>query len=289
VKTRRPHVVPRGYLRNFADRELLLLIEKRTGVTKAVGTRHAFVASNFLRVRAGGISDDSAEDAFGVLEAFALDRVRHISPREPITPDQDAAVKALAAMLFARSFATEAVRQRLIPQVVAEQRDRVGSEPDAVALFRRDFGRPPRPGELETLVEAVADANFSTRRDAVDGMIRHYGWALENLKPMAVSVYQATGAEFVTSDNPLVLVGENRLHVGVHNGVAFKMAATIFLPLTRRIAVCFTPEPIPNETMNRRQVRAANNFSWRNAVARVACHPALDWSDACGVAMPGRP
>jgi hypothetical protein len=283
VKIRRPHVVPRGYLRNFAEGEQLLLIEKATRTAKTVGTRHAFVASNFLRVRAGGMSDDSAEDAFGRIEDFSLDRVRHITLDEPITPDQDVAVKALAAMLFARSFATDAVRERLIPKVIAERRSRIGSERDAIAVFRRDFGRSPKPGELESLLEEVAEANFSTRLDAVDGMIRHYGWTLEYLRPMAVSVYEARGTEFVTSDNPLVLIGENRLHVGVHKGLAFRMAATIFLPLSRRVAVCFTPEPIPGETMNRKQVRDANNLSWRNAVARVACHPALDWNDACAV------
>ena len=51
AKLRRPHVVPAGYQRNFADGERIKIIEKATKNERTVGVRDNFVASHFLAER----------------------------------------------------------------------------------------------------------------------------------------------------------------------------------------------------------------------------------------------
>lgn len=291
LKLRRPHVVPAGFQRNFIDpgTKHIRVVNKRTLVERDVGVRDNFVASHFLRVIINDQPDDSAEDEFGRIESIALPLIRTLRPGVQPTPDQVLATKASTAMLWARSFAREVVARRVHDQVLAELRHSAPSDTRTRARFRQTMKREPNPGEIEAMVEQQAAKILKDRLIDVDAMRRHHNDALEKFKDLHVSLYEPVGRlEFVTSDNPVLLARSNHLiQVGPHNGLALGDASFIFLPISRFVGACLTKEDEGDAVLDAMTMLRLNQAMWRNAVERIACHPALDWRRACNTGLGG--
>jgi hypothetical protein len=278
--------VPAGYQRNFADGKLIRVIERQTWADRVVGVGDNFVASHFLRAIINGQANDAAEDEFARIENAALPLIRTIEAFVPRSPDQMLAVKAVMAMLWARSFSREVVAKRVHREVLEEYRLSVPANSQLLARFERKYGRSPVEGELERILDQQAAEMVRSRLHDIEAMMRHYNQALEKFSPLHIAVYRPIrGAEFVTSDNPVLLARDNQLiQVGAQSGLALFDASFIFLPISRRVGACLTMHNEGDLELDRLTTLKLNQAMWRNAVTRIACHPSLDgWAAACNV------
>ena len=289
AKLRRPHVVPAGYQRNFAAGQHILVITKASMSAHPIGVRDNFVASHFLRVIIAGVSSDDAEDQFARIENAALPLIKQLAAFGARTEEQLYALKATMAMLWSRSFAREVVAQRIFKEVVATFRDDPSEAERVRVVFRHHHGREPLPGEFEGSLEEASVEFTRQRLHDVNSTLEYHNKALAKFDPLHVSLYRPIrGCEFVTSDNPVLLARTPELiHVGMHNGLALGDASFIFLPITRFVGACLTKEPEGDFELDRLMVLRLNQAMWRNAVQRVACHPALvdDWPKVCNVSI----
>ena len=252
----------------------------------SIGTKDAFVRRHFLRVTVKGVSNDDAEDEFGRIENLVLPTIRHIRAGTTIGPDQDQSVKAAMSMLWARSFALEVSRERIHREVVVEFRSNASADDELRRRFVRDRGRQPEPGDLEALVEQAAARMAKDRVHDVAAMVMAHNWAIERFRDLHVVAYQASPRQqFITSDNPVMISrdGSTLLEVGAQNRVAMGDANFIFMPLSPIVAVCLTQRAESGDELLPEQMYRLNNAMWRNAVARIACHPSFDWSKACAL------
>ena len=285
-KLRRPHVVPRGYLRNFAAGDIVRVVEKSSRTQRLQGTKDTFVQRNFLRViLADGQASDWAEDATGIVENLVLPGIRTVTPGVDLDDGQDAAVKGAMALLWARSYAGEVVRRRIYPQVVEEERRRFATDAKIRRKFITEYRRQPEPGELDRMVDDAHKVMRSNRRVDIDAMLRHHNDAVEYFWPHSVEVYQpAAGHQFITSDNPVTIAPDGRLlHLGIQNGLALHDAGFIFLPISPAVGVCLVQNDPAHRRLTPQLTARLNNATWRNAIRYIAAHPSADWSTLCGV------
>lgn len=286
TKLRRPHVVPAGYQRNFAETEQIRVIHKPTLSDIVIGVRDNFVARHFLRVVIKGEANDAAEDEFARIENAALPLIRSATPFTPRSPSQILAIKATMAMLWSRSFSREVISRRIHSEVLATFVETVPRDVGARQRFQRQHDRPAKPGELEAIVESAAAKLLRERWHDVGSMLRHHNEALAKFRALNVSLYQPLrGTEFLTSDNPVVLARTIHLiQVGAQNGLALGDSDFIFLPISRFVGACLTTNDEGDSELDRPTMTRLNQAIWRNAVERVACHPSLEnWRAACNV------
>lgn len=285
AKLRRPHVVPAGYQRNFADGERIKVVDKATKTERCIGVRDNFVSSHLLRVIKNGVANDHAEDTFAKIESVNLPLIRSLRPFAVRGVEVEGAVKVSMAVLWARSFAREVVAGRIHEEVRAEMRVSVLTDESAMAVFRHQYGREPEQGDLEVIVDEVAAALAKSRVQDVGAMLRHQDEALRKFAPLHISVYEpATGCEFVTSDNPVLLARANDLvHVGAQNGLALGDASFIFVPISPTVGACLTMQDEGDLALDRATTVRLNQAMWRNAMHRIACHPRADWRMLCNV------
>jgi Protein of unknown function (DUF4238) len=286
AKLRRPHVVPAGYQRNFAEGERIRMIDKTTLQERVVGVRDNFVASHFLRVFINGEPTDEAEDSFAQIEASILPLIKTLTPFESRPPDAADALKASMAMLWSRSFAHQIVSERVHLQAVHEMRQFAAQDALRIQAFERERGRKPEPGDMEAVVDEVAAKLKRDRLHDVNAIHHHHNNAVEKFDPLYVSLYRPIrGCEFVTSDNPVLLARSFELvQVGAQNGLALGDASFIFLPISRFVGACLTLKDEGDLELDRLVMIRINQAMWRNAVARVACHPSLEnWRAACNI------
>lgn len=284
-KLRRAHVVPRGYQRLFADGERILVTDTRTKIGRVQGTRDTFVSPKFLIFQLpDGTRNDSAEDAFGRVENLILPVLRTVAT-DPLTQAQHQSIVTAFALLWARSYVSEVTRRRIHEEIIVDQKRRHVEDPQLLAAFMAQYGRPPTRKELEDLVDRNAADLWSSRVLHVSKMVEYHNQALTRFRELHISVYHAPPhLEFVTSDNPVVLTrGPQGVHVGAHNRIALDDADMLFLPLNRRHAACLTTEPEPGGALDPIDVYRSNNNTWRNAVRYVASHPSVDPFHLCAV------
>lgn len=264
--------------------ESILVVERATRTARVQGTRDTFVQTGFLTVRRGAEVSDYAEDEFQRIENFAIPTVRELGNGAPLADHHQMSVVALAALLFSRSFATELVRGRAAQTVLDQAVGGLNADPRALRVVQSGGGTVE---SISNLLVASWTEEWETRGLQVKSIIEYYNRALDYLKKRELHLFRALpGVEFITSDNPLVLSGDDRLmRLGVHNGVGLHSAAKIVLPLSRTTCVVFgvAGEGYHVHQATRAWARTVNNASWRNSVRYVACHPDLDWSAAAGL------
>ena len=281
-------MVPAGYQRNFAQGKHVLVIEKSTLIAREIGVRDNFVASHFLRVILNGEPSDAAEDQFARIEGAALPLIRTLVPFSPKSQDQIYALKATMAMLWSRSFPHEIVARRIRQEVAHEYRQSAPFDRRIRRRFRQQHGRYPKPAEIEAVVDESIETMLHERLHDVNSMLDHHNKAFARFDPLHVALYQpARGCEFVTSDNPVLLARDPHLiQVGAHTGLALGDASFIFLPVSRFVGACLTDGDEGDMQLDRTTTRRLKQATWRNAVARVACHPSLqEWATACNVSL----
>jgi Protein of unknown function (DUF4238) len=110
----------------------------------------------------------------------------------------------------------------------------------------------------------------------VDSMVRVYDDIVTGFATRHVQVI-STPPElpgFVLSDVPIVHADSRTGRYGFRDGLAIDDADLIVGPLTRRIAVCLTAEPMEHFAVTtKKSTQLINAVFWRSAREFVACHP----------------
>ena len=276
-KRKRHHVVSRGYLRFFADGELLQLIDKESHTYKTAGTRTVFVRLHFNSWRNQGSWDASLEDEWGdKVERHVLPRVRALIEGARGLEEREAA-KVLAALHFARSYAYEDAHRRIAEMVMARVGPDMAADPAAVAAYVEKTGRTPGPGDIEATVTAAMEQIQDDRTFFVQGMVRAYKGALKLFEPLSVQLLVARGpVGFVTSDTPFVYTDKMARRFGLRDRLALGDAELNFMALGSRLGMqLVSAKAPPDDRLNANQVKELNNTMWRASERYLVCHPAM--------------
>jgi hypothetical protein len=73
-------------------------------------------------------------------------------------------------------------------------------------VFETQFGRPPAPGELEAIAQAVADTNTVSGQWNVEAIARHHDRVVDKLQTLRVQVIEVVESlpGLVIGDVPVV-------------------------------------------------------------------------------------
>lgn len=280
---RRHHIVSAGYQRHFAHRERIRLIWKSDGGTKVVSVRDAFVESGFNSFRTGEADDDSLEDEWAKREDLALRDVRRLLAGSR-DEDTDKAVKVLAVIHWARSYAIRLVHDRVVAEVTEGAARAFPLSEPLLRRYREQYGTVPPDGYIAAIVRERMAELVRTNLEFVERMASFYNQAMDHFAPhhvQLVSVAQRTRFGLLTGDVPVVLRGQD-LRVGPHSGLALKDATTLYMPLSRWTAMALTTKPEGDGLASPLGVQQLNNMMWQSCIRFVAAHPHEDWQRALG-------
>jgi hypothetical protein len=268
------HQVSQGYQRLFAVDERVLLLDKSTKTACLAGIHDSFARKHFCSALGpDGRWSDELEDKWQALENDALPHLRRLAAGARDGTAREA-VKIVSAIHYVRTEAFLKTHERILNQVVGNERQKIGSNNRAVAALTLDLGRPPLPSELEENFDRVADVFGEGRRVFVKSMEETYHKALRMLAPLQVQlVWPKPGLpDFVFGDQALVHY-DHHGRVSMLGGVALGEAHRAFLPLGPRLLALFSAEPCPNVCVPLRTVVELNQKTWQAAVRFVGASP----------------
>ncbi len=273
------HWVSRGYQQNFADaqkRVAILDISTRRIVATDRPIKSNFRERGFTTYLDAGIPNDLLEKAFASVEKSVLHQIRQVS-----ATDRGPVLKAAVANLFAIHLVRSPSFKRLHGLISDEFRNgrdvaNLAADPRLPALFEKEFGRPPRHGELLDLVRDQHDALAADPVSLVRTMIHQHDQIAEKLNHFNMQVISVAGdlPGIVLGDTPVVHAHPATHRYGFRDRLALLDATLIIGPLKRTVAACFTVEPLPPvRVRTRRDLDVLNAVFVRSAEAEVACHP----------------
>ena len=279
--SRNNHVVTAGYLRYFSQDDDVRYLELDGTLDKVLNVRSILSEKDFSVVKGPARVDDSLERQWGVFEHRALPHLRGLSVGAPLTDPEDAAIKALFALHFARNYGVKALWDTKWPEAMAQHKHDVVRDSELLELFRSDYERDPEPGELEAIaaetVEEARRSNWGWANQQLDGYVRmlDFVWPLRAERGVIRSATR--GLHFITSDNPLVFRrGDHVAHPA--NGIPVEQSEMLLMPLTKNVVVCFasrSDRPAVVE-LNDDGVRDVNAKVTRAAMRFVVTHPRTD-------------
>ena len=273
------HIVSRGYQRCFAEGEQLLYIDRAAKTFKLIGTHDAFAERHFNSWKTATGWNDDLEDEWQRVETVVLPRVRQPLSGAEAAGDREA-VKVLAAIHFARSYAFRDAHER----VGAELAEEYGATSTTDEKFRRlyvaDKGHEPEPGEIESFVR---DRMRDLRADGshfLERMVAAYEFGLSHFEQMHVQLLHARGrVGFVLGDTPLIAIDRLGFRVGIRDHLALGDASAIAMTLGRRTAMTLwgrDRQPDPDQVLDRISVQRFNLLVARASQRFLACDPAMD-------------
>jgi hypothetical protein len=292
------HVVPRFYLKGFADDKAMIfrrpLVTSASSPARSIGIGDAMVRKDFYRVEAEGTDPDIFENALGAVEsetAPAFDRL--ITETSPMSLEDRHRLAVWIALQYLRSEATRRLGEEIYRATTklevsiftpGQMRDRLGLPADI-------------PDQL--IEEMRASMLLTADTFKVDHR-RHLNMIAENLRgatrlvlfrnPWIVVRYSRRA--LATSDTPVVLVPRpSDLANGLGTGIG--TAAELFVPISRRVGLAIGELPDPvlgrapqnyEKSGNTKTALWMNNETARNARRVIFHHPADSPLD--GLAIP---
>jgi len=253
--------------------------------TRPIGVKDAFVEKGFNAFYDfTGTAVEHVERDWARIEQIAFPAIEAAEAGEQ-SEETDAAVKAIAAMHFARSYGHRDASEAFFSayQVAGFELDVDAVNRDAFVL---QFGRAPRSGEIAREVSRRVEWIRHSRILFVGGMARIYVQALAILEPLHIEVLRPKSRVFgfVTGDTPLVLA--SGWHVGTRGGVGLADVEMAYIPLSRWLAVSFTRERQEEKLLSPMLVQKLNWQMWRSCRERLAFHPDEDFPRALGLSRP---
>lgn len=276
---RKQHLVSKGYQRNFADGLFVSVVDASTGLV--VADRRSINVNwrvpDFLSVVDGsGLVDDSLEREFARSERVYLNAIRDIRPFTKLTVQQRRAIDALTAAHLVRSVQFANRHKELVRAAAAQSTAKLPLDPRARQVFIAQHGRPPRPGELEGIVAAVA-AEFARQHDLLADGVRRVMPRLEPiLGPRKIQLVELEERlpGLVLADHPILHGRRDKGRFGFRDAGAIGDADTIFVPLSRRVLAVYTAtSPGDIRIRTKASVLWINSLLVRGAASEVACHP----------------
>jgi hypothetical protein len=282
---RRHHVVSRGYQRFFADGERILLCDKATRTARSVGTADAFVQGRFNSYLTGNVWLDELEDEWARIENAALPHVRRLICRSILGPDEEAAVKVLAAVHFVRSYSLRDVFDRIFAETAATAPSGIASKKKIQRAYRRQHGRDAQPGEIEAHISERLEGLYDSNRLFVEQMVSSQSKALAIFEQLHLQLLRPVGSriQLITGDTPLVIFDDSR--VGLNAGVALGTALRRYMPLAPTLGVMFTTAREADQHISSLRAQELNWYVWRAAQKKVAGHPTADLSRSLGTTI----
>jgi hypothetical protein len=276
---RQQHLVSKGYQRNFSDRNRVSILDARTGVL--LQARRPIEQNWRVRdfasvVTSEGSVDDCLEREFAQDERVILNVIREISPSAEVTPRQKATLDKLAAIHLVRSLSFARMHEAVVRDWLENGTPGIADDPTVVALFTRDKGRPPAPGELEAIVASSAQT-FAARPDLLAGGMRRGTQAIPDI--LAKSSIQLISADerlpgFVLPDHPILHGKRDEGLFGFRYAGAVGDADLIAVPIHRRLVAFYSRRRLANVRIKTKKgVSVVNALLMRNAAREVACHP----------------
>lgn len=285
-RSRRHHVVPNFYQRRFSRDGRVRVIHREGRREYVCNTKDAFVVKDLLSVGDGAEAHDEAEQRFAEQEGLIAGHLATLEPAHLSGGDAQA-LRALAALLLGRSNRVKAGHEANSPQIAEKVFRASIADPETLAMFRRDTGRDPLPGELESVLRQIGEVFVHSGHGRAELMLEMYNLGLKHLADFEVSVYDASGLSdgLVFGDNPVVHArGDGLLDVDrPGHRIALRDSDLVYFPLDRRTAVCMTSEREPFVRLDQRVVRMLNNAMWRSAYFRIGAYPEENWRRACGI------
>jgi hypothetical protein len=289
------HIVSQGYQRFFAEGRRVQLCDKaavpgRRRVRPA-GTRDVFAERDFSshRLDDGGLVDP-LEDEWQALEDVALPVVRNWL-RGNEEPQVQQELVTLAAIHFARSFGFRQIYEN-VRRMQIEAAAETGERARMIRLFRNQYGRLPRPGEIADLVREFHEGYFGADGPArIEGMIEMHNRAIDTLAPLSIRpLYRrpgSAGPQFILGDTPFVhyCKGPLDIRVGLREGLAVGNADTLFMPISPDVAVEFLSEAMDPGFVAPIDVQKLNSLTWRAAFSQVLAHPSADLPRCLGTRL----
>jgi hypothetical protein len=273
------HLVSRGLQRNFANEvHRVVLLDSRSGRLIDPGRP---IKSNWKRPGfndcelSPGVASDWLEREFAEIERRVLNQIRDVGP-DNAGREQRAAVANLFALHLVRSETFRMRHDDVVTQLRWEYIPSIAAEPEAVELFRRDYGRVPEKGEIEAIAERQLDWGVATKQMLIESMARNHNKLAEKLSEFSMQVVWMKDdlPGFILGDVPIVHADLATGHYGFRDRLAIGDANMIVGPLSRRIAVFLSATPLRHaELRTRVLVDTVNAVFWRAAVAEVICHP----------------
>ncbi len=217
------------------------------------------------------------EREFAKTERTTLGQIRDIT-RIRISLEQRRALDLLAAVHLVRSESFVAVHAQVtdaffdnwVGDYLAD------SGPRLEEVFVSDRGRQPEPGELASLVDALARKFQGSPELRANGM-RHVTSGIPRLLGRyRVQLIEAPSwmSGFVLADQPVLHARRDEGRYGFASHLAIGDADLIMMPIRRRLVAFYTVQRMANFTLKtERGLRVINAALCRNAVKEVACHP----------------
>lgn len=239
---RRHHIVPKFYLRRFADqRGLLNRVLLPGDVRHAVSINDATVAKDFYLVEEeDGSRSDRVEKLLSDIETEAADAFRVVVDRNtwPIPDDARIAIACWAAFQALRTTVTRQSGDELADMLLKLQIG-AGGKPQIRAVLREGIGREPTEEEVDQEWARLSDfdsytvaphpnTHVKTMLDLMPGtahMFYDRGWNLVRFQRKTIA----------TCDNPVLLIPSSNHPPG--HGVGLATAGAILVPLGRREAL----------------------------------------------------
>ena len=274
---RHQHYVARGYQRGFSEGERIILVDKHNRTRKEVGIRHAFVSKSHSSFtdRSGRIRDDLDEEWSRIENMAIRDMRRATEVNANLDGETIGAIKAIAALHFARSESIRDVAPRLEPEIIDQYAKDAESDELLQEMFFRERGRMPMEGELRKLAlvggEILVDSNFSQ----VGSMQHIYNRSLEIFEPFYVQLIRPMKGQsgFSFCDSPLVNHCRKTKRTGPKDQLAIGDSDLLLMPLGRYICAALTAEQEPHVIVTPSYVEWINHLTWESAARFVAYHP----------------
>lgn len=257
IVKRRHHIVPKFYLRRFAnDRDQVTRVELPGTKRHPIAIGDATVEKDFYLAPAidGGLTD-AIEDSLSELEGSAKTAVSALLDDQvwPITPEIREQLAAWIAIQYLRT----AARRQTIAAV----------DSLVVAITGRDGG------PQHTLAEQSPQHPYRTTH--LEAMLTGFLPAARSIYARGWTFIQFTRKALITSDTPVVLLpipdADERTPLGLTSN------GGIMMPLDRRVALLLTEHPkdlkVQGTTV---RARAFNQVLASNAHRCLFHHPADD-------------
>jgi Protein of unknown function (DUF4238) len=278
---RQQHLVSKGYQRNFSDGNCVSILDVTTGTVLRArrSIERNWRVPDFVSVvtSEGGV-DDSLEREFAKDERVILNVIREISPSSAkVTDRQKDALDKLAVIHLVRSLSFASTHEAVVKNWLTDGAIDLATDPTAIALFTRDKGRPPVPGELEAIVAASAQT-FAARPDLLAGGMRHGTQTIPEILAKS-SIQLISGDEslpgFVLPDHPILHGKRDKGLFGFRYAGAVGDADLIVAPIHRRLVAFYSRRRLRNvEIKTKKGISVVNALLMRSAASEVACHPA---------------
>ncbi len=277
------HIVPRFHLRAFAGSDRRLLVwDKEQGREFLAPPNTIAFQKNFYTLHLPEGPSDEAENALAQIEKMASPAFRKIREGTfPPSQEDREIISVFLALQFSRGQVSRERTNESMTQVMQQTAQLIAQfYPDSrIHSLMRDAGLETKPKDVAEARALLEEANFSTKMPS-DFFVNVMFEPLLTYLPCFFERhwFLVRGANFVTSDEPIVLIGKR---LGLY-GPGLETADEILFAISPDLVLCLAhPETLAKTTLKREQlaelkpqaIQRIQEIFWHSARRFVYRHP----------------